>query len=241
MAKFYSLLFFIFIFTNSNGQLCFYDIDLNKIPQQEIKNLLDIQQKNKIFCISDIEATCSTEENLDNYFKQVRVYNLNQNIESVWMNYNEDSPDKVFNSRKLSFGLMLCKNKGNNKIIYNNGSFGKLEKGQVIYLKLKFLKGLYKMAVAFEILNVDSINKTIEFSYVKGGSNTNGKQKIQFIDCKNGKTKIIHTSYYRSNFILRDRILYPFFHAKVTNEFHKNIKHLILAKLKGVNQARTNS
>ncbi len=213
--------------TKAHSQLCFNDIDLNKIPQQEIKRLLETQKKNNILCFNDIEATCTKEANLNEYYKQVRVYNFNDKIENVWLNYKTDSPAQVYNSSRFSFGFMLCKVKNKNKILYNNDNFGNIEKGQVIYLKLQFLKGLYKIAVAFEILDVDSINKVIEFSYVKGGNKTNGKQKLQFIDCLNGKTKIIHTSYYKSNFLLKDKILYPFFHAKITNEFHKNIKRLI--------------
>lgn len=223
--------FFYFIFlSNLFSQDCLNDVDLNKIPQLEIRNLLTLQQKQNINCISDIEATCSENTSVTEFYKQIRVYKICDGIEHVWKNYSQDSPAKVYNTGKFSFGLMLCKNPS--KILYSDDNFGKIEKGQVIYLKLRFLKGLYKMAVAFEILEVDSVNKFIEFSYIKGGNKASGKQRVQFVDTKKGRTKIIHTSYYKSNILIRDKFLYPFFHAKITNAFHHNLRKIIALNLK---------
>jgi hypothetical protein len=232
MHKFLWIFLLIFYAKIAFSQACLKDIDLQKIPQQEIRTLLAVQQKQNILCINDIESSCMINTNMQHFYKQTRTYFLSDSIENVWQNYSSDNTSKIYNSQKFSFGLMLCKNNNDNKILYSNDSFDKLEKGQIIYLNLRLLKGLYKMAVAFEILNVDSSNKTIEFSYVKGGNKTNGKQKLQFIDYKNGKTKIVHTSFYKSHFVMRDRLLYPFFHAKVTNEFHSNLKKIISFKHK---------
>ena len=223
------LLFVLLIFNiiNCNAQLCFNDIDLSKIPQKEIKDLLMLQYNCNIRCISDLEASYTMQQNAKDYYKQVRTYRLKESLESVWENYNNNSPTKIYTGSKFSFGLMLSKTKSNNSIMYNSDAFSKIEQGQVLYLKLDFLKGIYSMAVAFEITAIDSIKHTIEFSYVKGGCKASGKQTLQFEKCKNGETKITHTSLYKSKSTMRDMILYPFFHAKITNAFHRKLKNII--------------
>jgi hypothetical protein len=44
-----------------------------------------------------------------------------------------------------------------------------------------------------------------------------------FTDEGNGNTRIVHRSYFRSNSRLRDAILYPFFHKRIVNRFHRNM------------------
>ena len=86
--------------------------------------------------------------------------------------------------------------------------------------------GIYNVPVAFEFITVDSVQKVIEFSYIEGNKSS-GVQQIKFLDMGGNRTKILHISYFKSNSPFRDRWLYPFFHIKIVNNFHRNMKRLL--------------
>ena len=223
-----TLLFIFLVFTADfcTAQECLNDIDLSKIPYKEVRALVISQKKSNIECIKDIKSSCSSDFKCSEYYKQIRNYSVDKSLQTVWQNYSGSQTQRVYNSKKLALGLMLCKKNGKEKILYPSSNFGKLDTGQVIYLKLKFLRGILKMAVAFEIDKIDTLNKIIEFSYVKGGK-SGGKQIIEFKESEKNKTSIVHTSFYRSSSKVRDLVFYPFFHARVTHEFHKNFKRIL--------------
>jgi len=219
-------IFLYFIACLCTAQECLNDIDLSKIPYKEVRELVLSQKKSNIECIKDIKSSCSSDFKCSEYYKQIRNYSVDKSLETVWQNYSGSQTQRVYNSKKLALGLMLCKKNEKEKILYPSSNFGKLDTGQVIYLKLKFLRGILKMAVAFEINKIDTLKKTIEFSYVKGGK-SRGKQIIEFKETDKNKTSIVHTSFYKSSSKIRDRVLYPFFHSKVTAEFHENFKKVL--------------
>jgi hypothetical protein len=100
--------------------------------------------------------------------------------------------------------------------------YAELDTGQVFFVNLKLLRGIYNLAVGLEIITIDSQNKTIQFSYVKGGK-SEGVQTIRFFETEEGSTKILHISEFRSNSHFRDKRLYPRFHKKFIYEFHENM------------------
>jgi hypothetical protein len=67
----------------------------------------------------------------------------------------------------------------------------------------------------------------MEFSYIENNI-SQGKQTILFCDGGNGQTKIVHITYFRSKSWLRDDLFYPYFHYKFIEEFHGNMKQLIM-------------
>jgi hypothetical protein len=90
------------------------------------------------------------------------------------------------------------------------------------------MKGLINIPVAFEIIDIDRKKQILEFSYIDNNKSL-GKQTIQFFDNGDGRTMIVHRSYFRSKSWLRNELLYPGFHKKFIKEFHKNMKHLIIS------------
>lgn len=233
MNRILLFIFLVFLTEFCTAQECLNDIDLSKIPYKEVRALVISQKKSNIECIKDIKSSCSSDFKCSEYYKQIRNYSVDKSLQTVWQNYSGSQTHRVYNSKKLALGLMLCKKNGKEKILYPSSNFGKLDTGQVIYLKLKFLRGILKMAVAFEIDKIDTLNKIIEFSYVKGGK-SGGKQIIEFKESEKNKTSIVHTSFYRSSSKIRDRILYPFFHSKVIGEFHENFKKILCQNPKSI-------
>jgi hypothetical protein len=100
--------------------------------------------------------------------------------------------------------------------------FTGIDTGQVFLVNLKLLKGVCNLAVGLEIISVDSVNRCIKFSYVKGNK-SEGEQVIQFVSTEKGFTRIIHHTDFKSNSKFRDKYLYPYFHRLAINEFHRNV------------------
>jgi len=203
-------------------QMNLNDIDFSRIPQKKIKDFINNQIRNHILKFTDLKPSCCDVLQLSVYNTLVKTYLVKDKIENVWSLYKFLSPDEIWQGKMASFGMLYSKRE--NFIIYkNDNNYKGIETGQILYVNLKFLRGIYNLALAFEIVEVDNTEKVIEFSYVDYGK-AKGKQRIQLIDLKDGTTKIIHSTFFKSNSNFRDKVLYPFFHKKAINEFHYNVK-----------------
>lgn len=144
------------------------------------------------------------------------------NLQKVWGCYLKAKPSFTWNGRFVRYGLLISK--PDNRVAYSDDScFNCIEPGQVYFLDLRIIKGLLNVPVAFEIITVDSVHKVIEFSYIEGNV-TQGKQMLHFADNGKGQTLIYHSSYFRSDSPLRDRV-YPYFHTRIIREYHRNMRH----------------
>jgi hypothetical protein len=224
MCKFL-ILFFLGFSILGFSQNNLDDIDLLKVPQRKIRGFIENQENHNIHKFSDVKPTYFVGQDTSIYRRVEKKYFIKESINKVWECYKNTSPSESWKGKMISFGLLL--NKTDNKIMYATDSFAGVDTGQVVYVNLKMLKGLYNLAVAFEIININIIKKEITFSYVEGGK-TRGEQLLQFIDAKDGSTEIIHSTLFRSNSKFRDKYLYPKFHIKAINEFHANVLRKIL-------------
>lgn len=200
------------------------EIDLKRIPQKRIREFIMNQKASDIKQFKDVCCAISKTDNVKELRNHERIYTLKQEVGKVWDTYLAANPAKSWNGKRVTFGLVFSKI--SNYIMYNDGVFSGLDSGQVFYINIGIMRGLENMAVAFEIVNVDSLNKKIEFSYVDGGKSM-GTQTIQFVDLHNGSTQVVHHTSFKSDSAFRDRFLYPFFHSRVINEYHRNMKKLI--------------
>ncbi len=186
--------------------------------------MLRYQQENKIQFFDDMESSVLDTGNLNDFMNFEKVYILKESSEFVWDNYQYSSQTDVWDLNKISFAFLFDRN--SSSIVYANQEWIGLEKGQIFYLNLRILNGFYNLPVAFEIININPQDKVIEFSYLKGGK-TSGIQTIQMTDTEDGNTRIIHKSFVKSDSKIRDKYLYPYFHNKLINEFHSNMKKMI--------------
>jgi hypothetical protein len=131
----------------------------------------------------------------------------------------------------MAFGLLLLKFPVS--IFYKNDSIMGVDIGQIYFLKLKLMLGIFNIPVAFEIITVDEDNKIIEFSYIEGNKSI-GVQQVKFIDHGDDQTEIIHTSYYKSDSHFRDKWMYPHFHKIIINDFHRNMRRLLDLKRQSI-------
>jgi len=209
----------------SFAQVDFYDIDFYRIPQKKIRSLIQHQMNKNIIQFDDIRPTISKNEDFTGYRQHTKTYLIKKDISRVWEGYKSANPSNAWNGKIASFGVLLSKK--TNSILYRNSKFDKIDTGQVYYINLKIMKGVYNLPVVFEIVTVDNENKILEFSYVNG-TVSKGKQRIHLTGTSEGYTEIKHTSLFKSHSPFRDRILYPHFHRLVIDEFHKNIKEKII-------------
>ncbi len=204
-------------------------IDMARIPQKKIRTLIEDQfTGNGLQDFNELRSTYHKGQNMQGYRFLESVYYIRENPDRVWQAYQVTSPAESWNGSMVSFGLLIAK--WENTLLYQNDqSFAGIDTGQVIYINLKILKGLYNLAVGLEIINIDSVSRSITYSYLRGGK-SRGEQTIYFIPTRKGYTEIIHRTVFRSNSFLRDRYLYPYFHRIAINEFHRNMKRSLSQK-----------
>ena len=229
MSIFKYIIVFLF-FMNAfqcKSQMTISEIDFDKVTQKKVRNFLMEEENSGIELLMDIEPTMQTNSDTEGYRTHSKEYFLKDSLNNIWRHYINTNPGDSWDGRKVSFGMLFSKKE--NKIIYRNDHISSLDTGQVIFLNLKLMGGIANIAAVFEFITIDEVKRIIEFSYVDGNI-TKGKQRMEFTETAKGYTRILHTSFYKSSSSFRDRVLYPFFHDKVSNEFHRNMKKLYFSQ-----------
>lgn len=213
---------FTFIFINGIGQTKISEINFNKIKYKKVREYLHSQESQNVKSLVDVKPSMYSYSDNKGFRIDERVYVLKDSLAKVWHHYIYTNPGDSWNGNRVKFGMLFSKKK--NKVIYQGEDVPSLEIGQVVYLNLKLLRGISNLATVFQFISIDDDQKIIEFSYVDGNI-TEGKQQLQFKETSKGYTEILHTTYYKSKSVLREHI-YPYFHTRLVNEFHRNMKRL---------------
>ncbi len=196
-------------------------VDYGRIPHKKVRKLLSLQKQFGVKTFNDMNTVCynSPDSNLYNIFTKTQL--IKQDINAVWTNLTQVSPQDEFDGRIVKFGLLYSKK--HNNILYRNDIKSGIEEGQILFFNLRVLSGIKNIAVALEVTQLDNDNKTIEYCYVDHGS-TKGTQMICLTKASEGYTEIKQITRYRCNTKLRNNRLYSFFHERIVNELFKNIK-----------------
>lgn len=198
-------------------------INLKQIPQRKVRKYIKSRAFDKIHDFSSLHSSWKKENNLSDFNFNKKIFYFKYKLGNVWECYIHANPVKTWNKQSVRFGLLISKYQ--NSITYRNTmNVPGIDTGQIFFLDLKILKGIFNIPVAFEVTNIDYGKQLIEFGYLENNKSL-GKQTIQFTSNGDTGTRIIHCSYFKSGSALRDKILYPFFHKKFINSFHRNMKH----------------
>ena len=202
-----------------------FDVDLDKISQKKLKKSL---LKTKLFLVKNLNTLVPTCPGIDDSTYSHHVYTtyIDAPIDSVWKAYNTLNPSKVWDVKSIKFGFGYARNSGD--ILYKDDEFDHLEEGLIQFLSLRFLGGILKLNIAHELIGIDEERKRLQFCYMRYGK-SEGTQIIT-MEAENGKTKIIHDTYYKSNSKFRDKRLYPYFHQKTVAELHANVQQLLIGE-----------
>jgi hypothetical protein len=219
-------LILIFVFSSLS---CFSQklksINIEEIPQRKVRNYIVSREIDQMQNFSSIHASWNRENNESDFKLNEKIFYLNYKLSDVWESYWQTNPAKMWNGTSIRLGLLISKY--SNSVIYvSNSFFPEIDTGQVYFIDLRLMKGLFNVPVAFEIINIDQKRLIVEISYIDDNK-SKGKQTIQFFENGDGRTRIVHRSYFKSNSWFHDDILYPYFHKKFIKEFHKNIRKLV--------------
>jgi hypothetical protein len=173
---------------------------------------------------TEIKPSWTDGQDLSSFRKNEMKFFLNGCYTDIWQGYVSADPSISWDGRKISFGLLIPVNSGS--IFYHHDPINGVESGQIYFLKLKLMMGIYGLPVAFIMINVDEENKIIEFSYIEENKSI-GVQQLKFLNLTDDLTEIIHTSYYKSDSKFRDRWMYPYFHKRIVNNFHRNMRKML--------------
>ena len=221
-TKFLLLLLFMLAGVLCFGQTRISEVNLNRIKYKKVREYLQIQQSQNVESLLDIKPSMYLYSDNKGYRIDERIYLFKDSLAKVWQHYIFTNPGDSWNGNRVKFGLLFSKKE--NRIIYQGEDITSLNTGQVFFLNLKLLRGLSNLATVFELISINDDQKIIEFSYVDGNI-TEGKQQLKFTQTSKGYTEITHTTYYKSKSVIRDQ-LYPYFHTRLLNEFHRNMKRL---------------
>jgi hypothetical protein len=202
-------------------------INLKEIPQRKVRKYIEARDINYMQDFSVIHASWKKGIDESAFQFHEKTFFLTDKLAHVWDCYKQANPTKSWKGPFVKFGLLISKH--SNSVVYSkNLYFPEIDTGQVYFLDLKLMRGLFNLPMAFEIIKLDPLQRIIEFSYIDGNKSA-GKQTIQFSDNDDGRIRITHKSYFRSDSRFRDNILYPYFHRKFIKEFHRNMKQMVKA------------
>lgn len=200
-------------------------IDLEEVPQRRVRKFIIAGAFDKMRDFSLIRPSWKNDVNESDFRIIEKTFRLKADNSNVWDKYRKSNAVEMWNGRSVKFGLLISKR--SNTVTYrSNKSYPEIDTGQVYFLDLKLLKGLFNLPVAFELISINQEKQIIEFSYLENNK-SKGKQTIQIIDGGNGGTSIVHITYFRSGSAFRDD-LYPFFHGRFIREFHRNMLRGVL-------------
>jgi hypothetical protein len=197
-------------------------INLTRISQKKVREYIKSRSIDLMDDFSLLHTSWKKGLKESDFHSDRRTFYVNRNLNDVWNGYRHANLIKSWSRHYIRFGLLIAKH--SNSVVYNNTIlYPDLDTGQVYFLNLRILKGLVHVPVAFEIINIDPVAQKMEFSYLDDNKSL-GKQTLQFFNNGDGRTRIVHTSLFRSNSQLRDALLYPYFHHKFIKEFHKSMR-----------------
>lgn len=214
-------------FVSSYGQTNLSDINFDRIPFKKVRHYIKSQILQNVKSTDDLVPSYAKEITPDSCYKQVCTYVLPCSMEDSWNVYTTVKPNNAWNGRKVRLGMLVDKIK--QTIVYPGDICDIIDTGQVVYLNLRVLEGVTNVGVAFEVINIDKQAHMLEFSYLKGNKSL-GKQQLHFSENPDGTTHLVHVSYFKSNSKFRDKFLYPYFHKRFTNEFHRNMAQSLESK-----------
>jgi hypothetical protein len=200
------------------------DINFALIKQKKIIKTIKKENLCSTADFEKIKSSCLCNED-DEFSTHRKSYLFNYNIEKVWLAYRSTPPQKAWNDRHVSFGMMY--EPGQQVFHYQNEKMPVADVGQLVFINLHLLRGSINLAVAHKIMEVNEVEKLIRTCYVESGA-SKGTQFIRFYDLGNNQTKVEHTTFYRSSSPFRDKHIYPFLHEKIITELHQNINHYLM-------------
>jgi hypothetical protein len=219
------ILVWVWVFTGFFGAMAQETIHSEKIPYRNIRKLLIRMDLKDAQDMKNVHATCYSPNQEQKFINHKKTYRFKDvALDTLWSIYTTGDQAKLWTGKRYKFGLGY-----KDGFYYTNQSVSGIHRGQSLFLKLKLLKGLLQMPVAFEFTAVDTLNHCITFCYLEHGK-TRGTQTIQFT-AHTDEIVVEHITTFQCDNRFRNS-LYPFFHTRLITEFHTTVKKRLKASKK---------
>ena len=176
--------------------------------------------------ISDLESARRV-------FDHVRRYRVDADPAKLWRAYREVDPRHAWTGPVARFGY-LHDPVERRSFTANTDRVPEVREQQTVLVHLRFVR-VIQMAAAFRITVISDEERLIEFAYLEPNT-ANGLQQIRILADGTGSI-IEHRSQYTSGRRLRDRLLYPPFHSRAIDEFHRGIAATVNARARVFSRA----
>ncbi len=197
-------------------------IDIARLSPK-IEKLLEKDQIVTTADLQSLTSSCYIPADSSLFCYHEKEFIIEAGIDEVWLAYKTIRPEEAWQGKIGSFAFMYSRFSG--KLTYKNDAYYGMEVGQVIFMNLKFLGGLFNLAVGHEVTRLDEEKKLIQFCYLENGK-SEGSQLIYLTETSEGNTLVTHRTRYRSDSEFRDQKLYPPLHALIISEYHKSVAAL---------------
>lgn len=195
-------------------------VDLTKVHDRKVERIISTNQQS----LEPLSA-CYDPVDSSQYTQHVARFEVEESLDVVWERYTNARLEEAWNNRKMRLRCLVTQS--NSKAHYRGDSYQGLERGQLVFLKLKLAGGLLRLGVGFEIKDINAQERTITYCYIRNGK-SEGTQSIQFTSLPNGKTQILHVTHYKSDSKFRDQRLYPYYHERAIIALHASFNHMSL-------------
>ena len=170
--------------------------------------------------LEEFKASVSPTDDLSSFNYHEISYVINADFATVWNCYTTTNPNAVWDGPLNTYSRSYSRNSDMN---YTSGDEKqpKAELDMVYELKLNFSK-VFNIIVTFQITKLDCDEKVIEFTY--GQDNKSHDFQRMVFQPDGDKTRIIHSTRFKSDNKFRDTRIYPKYHEKCLNEYHGNLR-----------------
>ena len=198
----------------------------------ETKRLIKVLEKNNLYTVDDVaNLKLACYKNKRDSTKNSYVYQtftVEADMETSWTAYMNFNPTLKGDKKDfLHFGLLYSSPE--NKIYYPGDPYSGMTEGELMIWNLKIWGGLAHVSVGQTIHSIDSEKKSFEICYLQQGI-SHGTQIVELSTTPDGKTEVVHHTYYKSESKFRDKRLYPGFHDIAISEFHESVRELAESK-----------
>lgn len=204
-------------------------IDGDQMPYSSMIKLLEREGIASTSDIERLQPTCVDEAEVDQFQYHIKTYFIDAPVDEVWEAYKTINPQDAWRGSIGSYAFMYSREDG--RIKYVSDEYPGIEEGQIIFLNLRFLHGIFNIAVGQEVTEIDDENKVMKFCYLDNNVSA-GSQSFSLEETSDGRTMVVHITNYRSDSKFRDERLYPMIHSMIIKEYHRSVAAQVEVQLK---------
>ena len=129
-------------------------INLKEIHQRKIRRYISFRGIDQMQNFNLLHPSWKKGTDISDFHLNEKVFFLNNSLPDVWEAYRDINPAESWNHHSIRLGLLISK--CTNSVTYTrNPVFPEIDTGQVYFLNLRLIKGIFNIPVAFEITNID--------------------------------------------------------------------------------------